>query len=138
MKRTFLLMILITAIALYAQNYFEASGQTVAFRLAAGEKAGWNKNALARIPHAARRSSSSFTITKMIDRYTVSFTIDCQYKQQPLAIAIFRLDGHLIKRVSSAKAGKIAFNPPLPNGCYWLRLESNNKAIATTRLCVTS
>jgi hypothetical protein len=138
MKRLIFSMIFLIPALLYAQNYVEASGQTVVFNLAAGAKAGWDKNASPiRSPRITNQASSRNVISGLINQKYVSFTIRSQEKQQPLSIAVYRFDGRLLTRAPVSNTNTIALDHPLPNGCYWLRLESNSKALATTRLWVT-
>jgi hypothetical protein len=138
MKRIIISIFLIVTALIYAEDYIEASGQTVAFNLSAGAKAGWDKNASAiRSPRIINQTTSRSVISGLINQKYVAFSIRSQEKQQPLSIAVYRFDGRLLTRAPVSNTNTIALDHPLPNGCYWLRLESNGKALATTRLWVT-
>jgi hypothetical protein len=120
-----------------AQEYVEASGQTVIFDLKAGAKAAWDKNASpVQRPQFTKAKQRVFSISGLIDNNQITCNISGPLPVTGAAISIYRLDGMLVDRISLTSAHTIILKKQISNGYYWLRLELNKKSLAVTRLLV--
>jgi hypothetical protein len=140
MKRNCIILIFLFVIVLpcflYAQTCFAGAGQTVAFTLKAGAKAGWNSSAPIIVkPHDFSNSSISLVVYKPstggIAFKATGLNASFHYK-----ISIFSVTGQKIRSVVLDGEAKTVLNKNLSQGIYLARLETNGEILKTTRFMV--
>jgi hypothetical protein len=118
---------------LYAQTCFEGTGQTVAFTLKAGVKAGWNSSVPVMVkPHGFSSGSISLIVYK-------ASTGGFAFKATGLntlfhyEISIFSITGQKIRSMVLDDKAQTVFYKNLAKGIYFARLETNGETLTTTR-----
>lgn len=140
MKKNYIISIFLFVIVLpcflYAQTCFAGAGQTVAFTLKAGAKAGWNSSApIIEKPHAFSSGSISLIAYKGstggIAFKATGLKASFHYK-----ISIFSVTGQKIRSVMLDDEAQTVLNKNLSQGIYFARLETNGEILKTTRFMV--
>jgi len=125
--RSFVLFCMLPVIAL-AQSYFEVSGQTVAFTLTAGAKAGWNSS----ISVEKTKVMPSFGIFRIISVGNGLFV----HAGAKGIIKLFDVRGRMAVSLSLEHDGFVPLSRGLANGIYIARFEAPRMAVKTARLAV--
>jgi hypothetical protein len=129
-------VILGCAVASWDQTCFEGTGQTVAFTLKAGAKAGWNSSApIIEKPHSFSKSSISLVVCKATAGGIV-FKATGLKTAFPSGISIFSVTGQRISFVAMDGEARAVLNKNLAQGIYFARLETNGEILKTTRFMV--
>jgi hypothetical protein len=129
------ILLLCIQMMVFAQEYVESSGQTMPFDLKAGAKAAWDKTVSGvRTSPGIHSKTSAFRLTCLVDMEKLIFVATGNNPAQEASLSIYRLDGVLVDRASSSTANMFTFDKCLSNGYYWVRLESNGKSLALTRM----
>jgi hypothetical protein len=137
MKHTAVLLAVMIPALLCAQDYLEASGQTVAFDLTAGATAAWDPGAApVYVPRVVKGERSSFLLSGSRDDGRYLFTVSGSTLPRGTTLAVYRLDGRLVSRASMTRANIFALETCPPNGYYWMRLEADGRALALSRMLV--
>ena len=112
----------------YAQNYFEASGKTVAFTLKAGAKSGWNNT-------TAIEKTSVISLAKI---FSIASTGSELFVHTELkgVLRVFNVRGCLAATITIEHSGFIRLSNSLPNGVYVGRFESPGITTSTARWAV--
>jgi hypothetical protein len=121
-------MLLLLPICLWAQNYYEASGQTKAFTLSAGSKAGWNPS-IAVEKTRALPALNAFRVSAASNGLFV-------HAGAKGVLKLFDVRGRMAATITVEHNGFVALSHGLANGIYAARFEAPGMALRTTRLAV--
>jgi len=125
--RALLLFCMLPVVA-FAQGYFEASGQTAAFTLAAGSKAGWNPS-MAVEKSRAMPAAGVFRISASGNGLFV-------HTGARGVIKLYDVRGRMAASVTVKHSGYVALPRVLANGIYAARFEAPGLAMKAARLAV--
>lgn len=123
--RTLIFLCLLPAM-IFAQQYYQASGQTQVFTLTAGAKAGpttvrhVTNSALTTAPHLAMTTADGI-------RLSIAGVIG------HARVTIYNLSGKVLQVAETNGCESIALRANLSNGVYFARLEVNGRLVQTTR-----
>jgi len=123
-----LILFCMLPVALFAANYFSASGQTASFTLTAGAKAGWNST-------AAVEKSPSLVLPSTLKISSTGSGLFVQTGAKGV-LKIYDVRGSLATSLSIDHDGFTALPRGLANGVYVARFESLNKIVKVARLAV--
>jgi hypothetical protein len=123
--RKLLFLCLIPA-AVWAQQYYQASGQTQVFTLTAGAKAG--SSAVLPGSRIARSVKPHMLVTT---QNGVHISILCVQGQS--RISIYNLAGKRVQSAEITGASSFALRSDISNGVYVARLEVNGRLVQSTR-----
>ena len=111
---------------IFAQQYYQASGQTQVFTLTAGAKVG----PVAVLPHGRLTSSIA---PHMLVTMQNGVHLSILGVQGNGRVSIYNLAGKRVQIVEIAGNSSVALRSDLSNGVYFARLEVNGRLIQTTR-----
>jgi hypothetical protein len=124
MRKLFFLCLIPAAV--WSQQYYQASGQTRLFTLAAGAKAGPS----AVLP----RSQIAHSVTPhMLVTTQNGVHISILGVQGQGRISIYNLMGKRVQSAETAGALSLTLRTDISNGVYFARLEVNGRLVQTTR-----
>lgn len=128
------LLLLLFPFSLWAQSYFEATGQTYAFTWVAGNKTGWN----AAMTEAYKNQQPSNDIRMMLSPNPASgpFQILLSSRSSAAMATIYNITGKKIENIVLNGRQNAMFTHTLPNGVYFVRLHVSGRLIQTSRLLV--
>ena len=125
MRACALLLCLLPAM-IFAQQYYQASGQTQVFTLTAGAKVG----PVAVLPHG--RLTSSITPHMLVTMQN-GVRLSILGVQGQGRVSIYNLAGKQVQIAEIAGNSSVALRSDLSNGVYFARLEANGRLVQTTR-----
>jgi hypothetical protein len=123
-----LLLFCMLPVVVFAQSYFEASGQTAAFTMAAGAKAGWNPSI------AVEKAGVLPAITAF--RISVASNGLFVHAGSKGVVKLFDVRGRMAISVAIEHDGFVALSRNLANGIYAARFEAPGMALKRARLAV--
>jgi hypothetical protein len=136
MKAVLLFLITLIPCAVFAQDYIEASGQTVAFELKAGSTAAWNSGGSSVLYSQPVKSNQSILVRMQADRKTISVTNVASSQSHPV-FELFSVNGCRLARASlSSGSQSLSLKTSLTPGYYLARVKQNGTTIHTTTFFV--
>jgi hypothetical protein len=129
-----LIILLSLPVVIVAQEYIEASGQTVVFELKAGAKAGWNTTGVFLQRHNGSRAISINRITDNHGR--LSFVIAGAPSAKNIILTVFNAMGSTVEKVSMPAGKILPLSAVLANGYYTARIESAGRIMMNTSFVV--
>jgi hypothetical protein len=124
-------------LAVWAQDYVEATGQTFVFNLQAGATAGWNQNGSAVLYGPAAGTAMSAGIRLFPDARTFAITFSGPEKSNAI-FELFTIGGKRVAQTALAVSRKsFSLAAPLAPGCYRARIMNNTATVYSTSLFVT-
>ena len=133
MRYAFLLMACFP-IFLYAQAYFEASGQTVAFNLTSGAKAAWNSTVA--IEHQQVGLPAVPVMAVYPNPTNTAVTIAVKGTSEKAMVSIYNVAGKKVRSLAFTHKASATISTGLGNGLYFARLMVNGRTVQTTRFLV--
>lgn len=124
-----LILFCLLPVIVFAQSYFEASGQTVAFTLTAGAKAGWNPGISVEKPRVMAAPPDVFRISWARNGLYV-------HAGAKGIIKLFDMRGRMITSLKVERDGFIGLTHYLANGIFAARFEAPGKTVRTAKLAV--
>ncbi len=132
MRKWFLLLL---PVFIFAQDFYEASGQTQAFTLAAGNKAEWNSGGVSTEQKAVALPGN-VTMALLPNPVTGSLRISVSGITGLSTVTIYDIAGKKVQIITvNNKLGSAVLNT-LSNGIYFARLHVDGRAIQTTKFLV--
>lgn len=120
------MLICLFPIFLFAQDYYESSGQTNIFTLKAGAKASPAAINIARISiHQATFQCSIRGNTLFVNSAKTG------------TLKLYTLGGRMLEVHTINSSGVVNLNRPLENGVYLLKFEANGSPVKTAKLIIT-
>jgi hypothetical protein len=111
---------------IFAQQYYQASGQTQVFTLTAGAKVG----PVAVLPHGRLTSSIA---PHMLVTMQNGVRLSVLGVQGNGRVSIYNLAGKRVQIAEIADNSSVALRSDLSGGVYFARLEVNGRLVQTTR-----
>jgi hypothetical protein len=124
--RAWALFLCLLPAMIFAQQYYEASGQTQVFTLTAGAKAG----STAILPHGRLTPSSA---PHMLVTMQNGVHISIAGIQGNGRVSIYNLSGKRVQTAEITGKSSVALRSDLSGGVYFARLEVNGRLVQTTR-----
>ncbi|OGJ87667.1 MAG: hypothetical protein A2268_04495 [Candidatus Raymondbacteria bacterium RifOxyA12_full_50_37] len=129
-----LFLLCIVPALLWAQNYYEASGQSRAFTLAAGQKAEWNNTTtVGETAQLIAQGPLTFSVYPNPSNGRVSLSLSGLANGK---VSIYAVNGVKVSSLPIRAGSAVMPSMVLPNGIYFARLESVGKTILTKRFLV--
>jgi hypothetical protein len=124
--RAFALFLCLLPAMIFAQQYYEASGQTRVFTLSAGAKAG---------PSAIRNVGRTIPSLKspMLVTMQNGIRISVSGIQGQSRVSIYNLAGKRMQLAVISEKSPVALRSDLPCGVYFARLEMNGNLVQSIR-----
>ncbi len=113
----------------FAQNYFEASGQTTIFNLVAGATAGWDSPSTSSERIGAMPSYNAFRISMAGNGLVI-------HAGAKGIIKLLDIRGRMVTTVAVAYDGFVPLSRGMANGVYVARFEAPGFSVKTARLAV--
>lgn len=127
------ILLFLMPLSLWAQSFFEASGQTYAFTLAGGNKTGWNYTA------AVERKvgiTNDLVMTLSPNPVINYMKISLNRSQVNASVAVFNIGGKKIQNIDMNNQRDILLTRTFASGIYFARLQVGGKLVQTTRFLV--
>jgi hypothetical protein len=129
------LFLLVLPVLVLAQDYHDASGQTLPFTLAAGAKTKWDASGISvdktrpAIPEPVRMSL-------VPNPSNGNFRISVRNAQGPTVVILYAISGKKVQCIDFTKEKEASLSKALPNGFYVARLSMNGRTVQTARFLV--
>jgi hypothetical protein len=128
------LSLMLLPICLWALTFYEASGQTQAFTLAAGNNSGWDQNIAVENIKTVQPGIMSMTLSPNPTNGTLR--IGLSGWAGAASVAIYNVEGKKVLAFTLNNRKEKVLTHTLANGVYLARLQANGKIIQTTRFMV--
>ncbi|MBL8026870.1 MAG: T9SS type A sorting domain-containing protein [Fibrobacteres bacterium] len=128
------MILLLLPVCLWAQSYYETSGQTQAFTLAAGNKSAWNQSVAVESAQLKAVTQVSMGITP--NPSTGILRIDVDGNAGSVMVAIYNVAGKRVQNVIMNNRNAVVLENRFANGIYFAQLHVKGKQMQTTRFLV--
>jgi hypothetical protein len=122
-------------LAVFGQEYVEASGQTVVFELKAGAKAGWNNTVGIFMSQRANAMAPCINFTMDI-LGRLSFSLGNYPAAKNIILTVCNAAGAVIEKSPLADQKPLMLGRILSNGYYIARIDADGKTITNTSFVV--